>query len=692
MKRLLNVSLLLAIPVLWVSSQPKTIRVPQDSAKIQAAMNGANNGDTVLVSEGTYFENLRYNGKKIVVASLYARDKDTSHISKTIIDGSQPIIQDSASTVWFNGATDTNSVIMGFTIRGGKGTRQTFTQAPQEWKYGGGVAIGRWYDITTNGATIRNNIIRENTMTGVYPGGPYSDGCAIAAYPGRGFIVIEDNSIGQNTVNGPMGGVMVYVSNVSCRIVRNLIQKNTASFATTRGAGGGISFQGFASNDFTTERKLWTAMIRENTIRDNSINPGAAGGILISGDSAYAIIENNVISGNSAGGNGGGLAMDSRARASITNNTITGNLAEGAGGALALFNGSDAKLVNNTIAGNSAQFLGGAIHTNFSSLDIRYNRIIKNYGKMAGGGIDLFNQSKATLVSNYISDNSADTAGGGMEIRWYSQARLENNIVTRNTALWGGGLSVEVLSTADLINNTFTGNKADTGGAVQIFDSSNVRMMNNIFWADSAKSGAEFFIYPPGPYGGRQSLVSSSNNLVTGIAGGTGNFTGDPKFVVGDSLYKLQNGSIAIGKGVDSATVGGISLKAPTSDYSSGIRPRPSGSKPDLGAIEHDHATSVFQVSSAIPSEFAMWDNYPNPFNPSTTIRYALQEESNVRLVVYDVLGREVALLVNERQPAGIWSATWKTVLPSGAYFARLEAKKDDGQVVMFTKKLMLVK
>ncbi len=83
----------------------------------------------------------------------------------------------------------------------------------------------------------------------------------------------------------------------------------------------------------------------------------------------------------------------------------------------------------------------------------------------------------------------------------------------------------------------------------------------------------------------------------------------------------------------------------------------------------------------SIPRDLQLFQNYPNPFNPETIIEYGIPESgtsngamSAVRLAVYDVLGREVATLVNERQSAGIHSATWNARgNSSGVYFCRLE-------------------
>ncbi len=79
-------------------------------------------------------------------------------------------------------------------------------------------------------------------------------------------------------------------------------------------------------------------------------------------------------------------------------------------------------------------------------------------------------------------------------------------------------------------------------------------------------------------------------------------------------------------------------------------------------------------ASDAVPTQFVLDQNYPNPFNPATWIRYALPQPVSVRLTIYDVLGREVTVLVDRQQTPGTYEVTFEADgLPSGVYFYRLE-------------------
>ena len=132
-KFLLFILTILSCSILYA----QIIHVPGDYATIQAGINAATDGDTVMVAEDTYYENIRFMGKAITVAREYVIDGDSSHIINTIIDGSQAIDPDSAATVMFINGEDTTSVLNGFTITGGYGFPEGGMRSPGRSPGGG---------------------------------------------------------------------------------------------------------------------------------------------------------------------------------------------------------------------------------------------------------------------------------------------------------------------------------------------------------------------------------------------------------------------------------------------------------------------------------------------------------------------------------------------------------------------------
>jgi hypothetical protein len=91
--------------------------------------------------------------------------------------------------------------------------------------------------------------------------------------------------------------------------------------------------------------------------------------------------------------------------------------------------------------------------------------------------------------------------------------------------------------------------------------------------------------------------------------------------------------------------------------------------------VFHFEKVTSVPVASRLPKEFGLGQNYPNPFNPSTTIRFELPKAAHVSLGVYDILGREVSVLVNERRDAGVHEVRFDgSNLASGVYFYRMQA------------------
>ena len=98
-------------------------------------------------------------------------------------------------------------------------------------------------------------------------------------------------------------------------------------------------------------------------------------------------------------------------------------------------------------------------------------------------------------------------------------------------------------------------------------------------------------------------------------------------------------------------------------------------------------------MPGGIPRVYALMQNYPNPFNPTTTIGYDLPNAGHVTLEIYDILGREVATLVDESQHAGLYSVRFDgSRYASGVYFYRILAISADGRKFISLKKMLLLK
>ena len=235
---------------------------------IQQGIDASSHGDTVIAAEGTYIENIHFNGKNIVLTSTDPLDPDV--VAKTVIDGNQ-----AGSVVTFDGTENETCVLSGFTIRNGSGTTIPHRYPPPDTiSVGGGIIGGDpWGEYTR--AAILNNIIVDNSATGQ---------CGIGGGIANCDGFIANNIIARNTAVGSLatdswGGGLAYCGG---SITNNLIRENHAY------NGGGL---------------LWCG----GTIRNNAIAGNSAandGGGLYACDGT---IRNNTITGNAAGYGAGGF-------------------------------------------------------------------------------------------------------------------------------------------------------------------------------------------------------------------------------------------------------------------------------------------------------------------------------------------------------------------------------------------------
>lgn len=252
-----------------------TLNIPVDYPTIQAGMDAAQPGDTVLVAEGTYFENIHFHGKDVVLTSEFVLDGDMSHILNTIIDGSAATDPDTGSCVIFDGGETAGAILQGFTLTGGTGTTYYFPNGNGTYPFreGGGIMLH------FSAATIRYNLIVDNQPT-LAPGLLGTGGGGISSMYGDPTII--NNVIARNTALYAAGIVL----NWSGGTIRNNIVY--ANYDGSLYGCGGIM--------------VWlsdpgTAILENNTIVGN-ISEDIAGGVLIEDNNTVATVRNNIVWGN----------------------------------------------------------------------------------------------------------------------------------------------------------------------------------------------------------------------------------------------------------------------------------------------------------------------------------------------------------------------------------------------------------
>jgi predicted outer membrane repeat protein len=348
-------------------------------------------------------------------------------------------------------------------------------------------------------------------------------------------------------------------------------------------------------------------------------------------------------------------------------------------------------IADNTITGNgNYDHSGGGVYIaaqsepEFVSCKILDNRIAYGiYNRNYGGGV-YCNNSAPVFKGCQFSGNTADY-GGGIELINSSDAVIYNCYFTNNHVRYSGGAIYMYDSNPQMINNTMSRNVADVGGGAILTSNCNGVLMNLILWEDSAPSGAEIEILTAAP-------LNLTYSDIQGGWAGTGNIDVDPAFE--DTInFFLSDTSQCIDAGNPDPA-----YYDPEDPMNPGFALWPAKGmlRNDMGAyggpgtyewiiteIETDYGSTKNP-----PNQFQLFQNYPNPFNPTTNISFEISNSADVRLDIYDILGRHVANLVNERLPAGEYKYSWKPEnLPSGIYYYQLQA--GDFQEV---KKMILLK
>jgi len=399
--------------------------------------------------------------------------------------------------------------------------------------------------------------------------------------------------------------------------------------------------------------------IRNSLFENNEAPTGSQGGggiELVSGSNA--VIEYNTIRNNYSTGEGGGIYCSASSPV-IRGNIIMGNLAgyygDAAGGGIACLDGSNPQITGNRIINNSANPSG--------SFTVRHGY---------GGGVYISNSTGAVISSNIITGNLVDTEpqttsdGGGIYLH-NADVTISNNVIGNNMAQGndGGGIYIYA-SYPNLINNTIANNMAgDFGGGIYT-EFSNPEIVNSILYFNQDSAGTQIF--------DAGSNVSVSYSDVQGGWPGDGNIDVVPFFRNPfDGDYRLQD-SLYCGDDYYSACI-----DAGSPDYADSLVDCSFGlgtDVADMGAYGGGlyYPTGINDVFETVPSRFGLSQNFPNPFNASTTISYNLKEPSYISIDVYDALGRNIETLFEGTQGRGEHSVTWNASnVSSGTYFYRIQ-------------------
>jgi hypothetical protein len=431
------------------------------------------------------------------------------------------------------------------------------------------------------------------------------------------------------------------------------------------------------------------AKIKNNIIEYNSITPNNytnGPGICADIEGSSVIIENNLIRNNTTTGNGwstgGGISVYDftyTGYAKIVNNKIIDNtITDGViatGGAIEITGGSDQFfIIGNYVKGNEC-----------------------NAADSWGGGLDLYDCSPV-VKNNLIVANSAMLGGGvALESVTLTSSKSERNKIrrlsNRNNRLNDNQFnSSKILFAPSFENNTIVNNSAtEEGGGIYNWGPTTPQLMNFIIWGNTAPSGPQI-----------SGTVDVQYSDVEGGYTGMGNINEDPQFIPGSEFYLLGSGSPCIDMGNQDPQYNDVE---DPQNPGSALWPARGTLINDMGSFggpnslwsTWDIPVSVKddETKNGIPTEFTLTQNYPNPFNPSTTISYSVPEIAFVTIKVYDVLGNEIATLVNEENHIGNYELEFNgSNLPSGIYFYRLQAVPTGRQAGSFveTKKMVLMK
>jgi len=512
---------------------------------------------------------------------------------------------------------------------------------------------------------------------------------------------------------------------------------NTGGYSSNDRCGGAIMIYGF-------DKVLISNSLFESNMNNGDISP-TIGGAAIFIQYASPTITTNTFRNNSGTTDCAilctyGSIYNPDANPIITNNLFLNNSGPH-GPVTCCYN--NVIISGNFISGNVTTRAGGGIFTLTTNALITNNMIINNQcfgGEGEGGGIKCWINDKSIIINNTIAYNNA-THGGGICCNQNSDPILINNIIWENTATYGNQVNLlEATSDPNFFFCDIQGGKEEFGGngsGVNYTGQYENNIDSDPLFVDVPANDFRLTDYSPCIGAGVDSIEIENlwyNAPLFCIYGnprpspaGTSpdigaceNLLGSPlpvEFVVftankkdnqvtlnwltatetNNSGFEIERRTITGGVSGNWNKIGftpGFGTTTEPKEYSYvdniiGINGTALAYR--LKQVDFDGSfeySDVVEVDFIAFNSYLLEQNYPNPFNPTTTIGFGIENKSNVKIAVFNSIGEEVLVLLNEEREPGFHQVEFNAAnLPSGVYFYQLRAGS-----FMATKKMILMK
>ena len=671
-----------------------TLKVPADFPKIQLAINTAVNGDTVLVSPGTYFENLRFKGKKIIVASLFLTSGNNNYIKSTIINGSTPSNPDTGSCVIFVNGEDSTSVIEGFTLTGGTGTKWKDEHSGGTYVEGGAVlsaldsptikfnliinneAIRQPSGISSaGGGAIRsgdgaphilNNIIMNNR--GMYGGGITLNYCGGAVIKNN---IIVQNKVFQAVVGAPTyGGGGLWINDRAANSLPNVVENNTivgnTSYGDNSTGSSGIGGAVWAATTLLqfNNNIVWNNLQAlghqveisgSNTITyiDMEESISGIGNISLNPaftDSSFYLLDSSpcIDAGNPAASyNDPSQTLNPNLAAPPSKGTVRNDIGAYGGPACTFTPPFSQASILSPVSGTDFGFLlpGGnkTVYIPFLNLGAAKGKIdsirfVQNLNS------ELSSVAPITIT---INPGKKDSIG----IKW---SPVQQRILVDT-------LYIYINSSTIPVKISFAGNSIPTP-SLQL-DLTQLDM--GTIDVNTPGKDTSFYVYNRG---------TAFDSVV--VAFNLGNIDPQNAKSVSPGIFKILP---ADSQKITFTIYPPLIVRSGLNIYT---QPVQIISKFGSGQTIYSksmrfHLKGILDVQNDLNNKltFKLDQNFPNPFNPSTIIKFSLPDNGRVIMKVYNVLGRLVSVPVNGNFEKGSYSVEFNGAnLPSGVYFYKLES------------------